>query len=183
MSSLVSSRPLWNWTPLRRLNLTRLLSVLSSQLSARRGLGVNFSSYVMSWSWTCPTVLLLFGDHTNGSSDVMSPTMPTRNVPPVLTCCGFAVATTVAPAPTVGFAGGAVGAGALGVIGPLQAASSAAEAAENASRRAPRRVSAFSPFISHRLFLALGRRRMYGTIQGAVHVLERLTQWPQAVPE
>jgi hypothetical protein len=43
-SSLVSSRPLWYWTPLRRLNLTCLLSELSSQLSASRGCGANFVS-------------------------------------------------------------------------------------------------------------------------------------------
>src|SRR4051794_17684863 len=83
MSSLVNSRPLWYWTPLRRLNLSCLLSELSSQLSASRGTGLNFSSKVINWSWTWPTVLLLLGDHWNGSRVVMSPTMPTRSVPPV----------------------------------------------------------------------------------------------------
>ena len=36
-SSLVNSRPSWNSTPLRRLSLICLLSLLRSQLSARRG--------------------------------------------------------------------------------------------------------------------------------------------------
>src|SRR5262245_14877876 len=42
-SSLVNSRPEWNVTPLRRLSLTFVWSVLTSQLSARRGSGFRSS--------------------------------------------------------------------------------------------------------------------------------------------
>ena len=50
-SSLVSSRPVWNWTPLRRVSLTCLASLLTSQLSASIGVGLGFGLSAMSkWS-------------------------------------------------------------------------------------------------------------------------------------
>src|SRR5437016_14447620 len=49
-SSLVNSRPLWNGTPLRRLNLNVLLSELASQLSANTGWGCSVKSYTANLS-------------------------------------------------------------------------------------------------------------------------------------
>ena len=43
-SSLVNSRPVWNWASLRRLSLICVWSALTSQLSASRGSGLSSSS-------------------------------------------------------------------------------------------------------------------------------------------
>lgn len=43
-SSLVSSRPVWNWTPLPRFSLIWVRSLFCSQLSASIGRGCIFSS-------------------------------------------------------------------------------------------------------------------------------------------
>jgi hypothetical protein len=44
-SSLVNSRPVWNWTPLRRLSLICVRSALRSQLSASIGCGFKLMSF------------------------------------------------------------------------------------------------------------------------------------------
>src|SRR5579864_3969211 len=56
-SSLVNSRPLWNWTPLRRFNWIRMVSGATSQLSASIGIGLRWLSYAVSVSyiWKTPT--------------------------------------------------------------------------------------------------------------------------------
>src|SRR4051794_24419341 len=78
MSSLVSSRPVWKVTPLRRLTLILLRSLLCSQLSARRGIGVRSSAYSIKVSFTAPVVLLAVGAHWKASVVKMSPTWPQR---------------------------------------------------------------------------------------------------------
>src|SRR5581483_7795606 len=83
-SSLVNSRPEWYITPLRRFSLMVLLSELRSQLSARRGTGLRLSSLNVSTSKIWPMVLFWVGAHWKPSVVMMSPTWPTRSVPPFL---------------------------------------------------------------------------------------------------
>ena len=74
-SSLVNSRPVWNWTPLRRFSLICLKSVLTSQLSASIGCG-GARVVVRQPVEDQPTVSKLLPANRWPSSDGGSPTTP-----------------------------------------------------------------------------------------------------------
>src|SRR4051794_26041310 len=118
MSSLVNSRSECHVTPLRRLSLICRESGLSSQLSASMGVGFEVSSYSVMRSKGAQLTLPVLSRWP--SMRAMSPTMPTRSVPPDFGCAAAGLAAACVGATLVGCpAGLVVGAGAA--VAPLAA--------------------------------------------------------------
>src|SRR5579859_6998545 len=151
-SSLVSSRPVWNCTPWRRLNLTRLKSGLTSQLSASIGWTSPLASYWVRRSYAVQVVSVVAEERWWPSRFGTSPAAAKRSMPPVLgvllvagggvltatVAAGGAAARVLAAAVTGVPAGVAVGAG--GCAAAPQAVMSARLALEVSHCSAPRRL-------------------------------------------
>src|SRR5258708_2626702 len=85
-SSLVNSRPLCHTTPLRRLSLIDLKSLLTSHVSASCGCGCSLSSYDIRRSYTVHRFSKAGGEMLCTSRLLRSTEMADRSVPPDLGC-------------------------------------------------------------------------------------------------
>src|SRR5579864_7968181 len=180
-SSLVSSRPEWYWTPLRRLSLNCLKSVLISQLSASIGCGWRLASYWVRRSKTSHEVSL-------PPPAMLLPSMLTglavcakRSVPPALgwpaAGCGAEVGATAGCGAVVAAGADVVTGGAAAGTGGEHAATSAAPAPRLKMRNADRRFNGEGMMTSYDLLFELecgknrGGHRWTAAASGGVPLL------------